>query len=214
MQLPPLPRIPIDLNLEEKEFLTSLDGKIDGLLVAGREDNKLYAMGNRGGRLGYDHFDQKTIWDFSVREYVTLDRETTTGKVEECSFQGSDYTPKESAGGILTLGLYVAYRELTPAQRGRISSRRNFISRARNFEKKNLADIEEKIKPIRLYQGTIEEVERDIGRPLERVDTNLPETYIQREDIFWLRVQTYLLGGDAVVHYQPGSAIGTPVRFK
>ena len=38
-------------------------------------------------------------------------------------------------------------------------------------------------------------------------------TFMQQADDFWLRVDAFCLGADAVVHYQPGSAIGTPVKF-
>ncbi len=219
MQLPPLPLVPIDLNREEKEFITSLDEKVDSILVAGREADKLYVMGSRGRSLfcGRDLSfceDSKNILG-QVKEYVTIDRETTTGKVEVFSFQGPDYkTWKDLTMALATFMLYIAYFENSAARREMRSLQQAFHSKAMSFREQNLANIAEKIKPIRLYQGTLEEVERDLGRPLERVDTGKPETYIQKTDPFWLRVEAYLLGANAVAHYQPGSAIGTPVRFK
>ena len=214
MQLPPLPLIPIDLNQGEKDFLRSLDGKVDSILVAGREDNKLYAMGNRGGSL-YFPKGHDCINSFNVKEYVTINNNPAAGITEVSSFQGPDYKNwKDLAAFMLTAGLYALGLELTVAQRARRSLQRAFHSRARGFRKQNHADIEEKIKSIRLYQGTIEEVAGELGKPLERVDTGKPETYLHKNDPFWLRMEAYLLGANAVVHYQPGSAIGTPVRFK
>lgn len=215
MQLPPLPLVPIDLNREEKEFITSLDGKVDNILVAGRENNKLYVLGNKGGDLSFLE-NYGCVYSCNVRDYVTMDREAATGEVGVSSFLGPDYkTTKDLFKFMLTLGLYAVYHDcLSGAQRERRYLQQAFHSQALNFRERNLADIVEKIKPIRLYQGTLEEVERDLGQPLERVDTGRPETYIQEQGPFWLRVEAYLLGANAVVHYQPGSAIGTPVRFK
>ena len=214
MLIPSLPFVPIDLHKDEKEFLHSLEGKVDNILVAGRKDNKLYVMGNKGGSLYFPH-GYEYLNSFNVREYVTIDRETTTGNVEVSSFQGPDYkTWKDMTAAVATVGLSIAYFECSAAQRERKNLRDRFHSRAMRLRESNLNDIAEKIKDIRLYQGTLEEVQQDIGKPLERVDTGKPETYLQKDDPFWLRVEAYLLGANAVVHYQPGSAIGTPVRFK
>jgi len=73
--------------------------------------------------------------------------------------------------------------------------------------------------PIKVYQGSIGEASNELDRPLERVDTGKPETFIRHGDrspnaLLFLRAHTALLGGNAVVHYQPGSAIGTPVRYR
>ncbi len=215
MQLPPLPLVPIDLDREETEFLTSLDGKIDGILVAGRERNQLQVLGNRGGHLSFlENYDY--VNTYNVRDYVVINRENDTGKIDVCSFPGPDYkTWKDEVAFLLTVGLYTAYqRFISTTQRRKRIIQKAFNSKALFFRDQNLANIAERIKPIRLYQGTMEEVERDLGRPLERVDTGKPETYIQKKDPFWLRVEAYLLGANAVAHYQPGSAIGTPVRFK
>ena len=69
-----------------------------------------------------------------------------------------------------------------------------------------MEELTENIKDVRVYQGSLENV--------ERVDTGNPETFIRASDTFGLRVKAYLLGADAVVEYQPGSSIGTPVKFK
>lgn len=87
-------------------------------------------------------------------------------------------------------------------------------TKVNEFQKANLEDLKDAIKDIKIYQGTTEEVEKELGVELKRIDTGKPETFIQGEDSFWLRVKAHLLGADAVVHYQPGSAIGTPVKYK
>lgn len=214
MLIPSLPFVPIDLNQEETEFITSLDGKIDHLLVAGREGNKLYALGNRGGELYFPHGGEYLSSSY-VREYVTFDRVAATGNVNVSSFRGPEFkNGKDIIAAVFTVGLYLAYFEFSADQNERKNLKDSFHSRAMRFREKNSNDILEKIKDIRLYQGTMEEVAGDIGRSLERVDTGRAATYLHKDDSFWLRVEAYLLGADAIVHYQPGSAIGTPVRFK
>jgi len=76
------------------------------------------------------------------------------------------------------------------------------------FQKANLADLEKAVKDIKVYQGTIE------GAELELIDTGKPETFIRARDTFWLRAKAYALGADAVINYQSGSSIGTPVKYK
>jgi hypothetical protein len=89
----------------------------------------------------------------------------------------------------------------------------------------NQMDLNDKIKDIRLYQGGLEEVAAVLGKELELVDTGKPQTFIKVEkrdgsyasilpDTDWLRLEAFKLHADAVIHYQPGSAIGTPVRIK
>ena len=82
-----------------------------------------------------------------------------------------------------------------------------------NFQQLNSRDLSIALSEIRLYQGTIDEVERDLGRKLARVDTKKPNTFIRADNDYDLRLKAHLLGADAIVHYQPGSSIGTPVEF-
>lgn len=83
----------------------------------------------------------------------------------------------------------------------------------RKFKEKNLSELMENIKDIRIYQGSIEEVSRESACEAKRVDTGKPETYLKAENELELRIKAYYLGADAIVHCQPGSAIGTPVKF-
>ncbi len=91
-------------------------------------------------------------------------------------------------------------------------------------------ELEESVSDINLYQGSIDEVSKQIGRSLELVDLKTPKTFIeadnergyvrvQEESIgpftsdFMLRLKAKEVGADAVVHYMHGSSIGTPVKF-
>jgi len=84
----------------------------------------------------------------------------------------------------------------------------------REFRDANWRETVGKASSVRVYQGGMEEVERETGRQLERVDTGRPETFIREYDSFWLRLSAYRKGADAIIHCQPGSSIGTPVRYK
>ena len=212
MQLPSLPQIPIGLDQESIHFLKSLEGKVDEILVARKEGDLLSVLGYRGGRL-YFSDGYPAVSSYGVKDYVTITR--TQSDVSETSFRGPDYKNlRDVVAGILTIGFFIAYFELNARHRQLQRDQEKFHSLAAQMKKQNLQDIEEKIKPIRLYQADQAGVERDVGRTLERVDTGKPETYLHANDTFWLRVEAYQLGADAIVSYQPGSAIGTPVKFK
>lgn len=96
----------------------------------------------------------------------------------------------------------------------------NFYRKIEEYKQDNLKDAEEKVKDIKIYQGTIEEVAKRLGRPLEAVDTHQPETFVRGCDSFMLRVKAHQFGGEAIVHYQnnpmrynPHFCIGTPVKY-
>lgn len=84
--------------------------------------------------------------------------------------------------------------------------------------------LEELAAPIRLYQGSIAEVERDVNMRLKRIDTQTPETFLRAPEAFDLRVRAAQLGANAVVHYRAQKMdagdgydevfhLGTPVKF-
>jgi len=109
-------------------------------------------------------------------------------------------------------------------ERGKISSCKTFSiwdmfwdkavsRRIETYIQRNLKNAERKIEHIKLYQGSIEEIQKDLGRSVKRLETGKPETFLKEDDTFMLRVRSYLMGADAIVHYQPGSSIGTPVKF-
>ncbi len=113
---------------------------------------------------------------------------------------------------IITLGLHKLYTSIPFIKRDKRKTR-EFNQNFNKFQNANMSELTEAIKDIRIYQGTIDEVANDLGFALERVDTKDPKTYIAAEDTFYLRVKAHLMGADAIVHYQPGSAIGTPVKY-
>jgi len=88
-----------------------------------------------------------------------------------------------------------------------------YEQRRRQIWDANEKDMMDEIQGIRVFQGSIDEVALDICRPLQRVDTDSPETFIRASDTNQLRFMAYRLGADLVVHYQPGSSIGTPVKY-
>ncbi len=117
-----------------------------------------------------------------------------------------------STGGILEENIFKRFGELSYRKKDV-----KYHDRKWKLERLYLKRLEESVKDIRVYQGTIDEVSEDLGKELERVDINQPETFIQAPDSknknLALRLLAKYLGADAIVHYQPGSALGTPVRF-
>ena len=109
-----------------------------------------------------------------------------------------------------------------------IPSRRNDIGLTKVYDGMKswmnslmIKKFDEIAKPIKMFQGSLEEVTAEVGEVLEIVPSKEPETFVrvkegfsERSSDYWLRVKTALLGGQYVAHYQPGSSIGTPVRIK
>jgi len=102
---------------------------------------------------------------------------------------------------------------LRPSVRERLRKTKRFNKTTQEFKNRNMDDLTEAVKDIRVYQEPVAGVEQALGRPLEIVDTGKSETFIKDKDSFWLRVKAYCLGANAVVDYQPGSSIGTPVKY-
>lgn len=94
---------------------------------------------------------------------------------------------------------------------------------------RSMRELEKSVEDVKLYQGPIDEVSEQVGKRLELVDLGTPETFlrvdnkynsIEQQGIkmsvtpdFMLRFKAKNLGANAVVHYMPGSSMGTPVRF-
>ncbi len=94
---------------------------------------------------------------------------------------------------------------------------KQYFRKVKEIGESNMEDLRKYVEEIKLYQGNMEEISKDLGVELKRVDRNdnydKHRTFMQQMDDFWLRVEAFCVGADAVVHYQPGSAIGTPVKF-
>lgn len=209
LSAPIFPRIPFGVSAHDIKFLHSLEGRIDNILVASNEAENWWVLGHRGGELGFRNYGgSEFIHEEGVKEYVSLEGNIKTGEIHESSFPSPDYTFKDF------LGMLFPSRCPSLSREERSNRRGQFFQQVNAYLAKNRDELSKKIKHIRIYQATIPEVERITGKELEIVDTKRPEQFIECQDSFWLRVQSYQLGADAVVHYQPGSAIGTPVRFK
>lgn len=112
-----------------------------------------------------------------------------------------------------SLGLY-ALKRLLPKEKAVRAFLREYDPRGFGGDNHaNMADANQRTQHIRIYQGSMEEVERDLGKPLQRVDLKGPLTYLKAGDDVWLRIQAHNVGADAIIHCQPGSAMGTPVRY-
>jgi len=198
MIIPDLPYVPIDMNDETIGFLGSLEDRLTEINVVRLDGNILYVLGTEN--LLNDPENQ-------IETYHKIERNESRD-VTETTFKDNN-----NFFGIFptffTFGLY----QLAPHNVLRRMRKKEYQSQVERFKQLNLEDIEEKISGIRVYQGTIGELQSELGKPLRRVETDKPETFIEAHDPFWLRVKAYQLGADAVVHYQPGSSIGTPVRY-
>lgn len=137
---------------------------------------------------------------------VALDRRTES--VEKTTFS-DPWEIGDVLATIVTLGGYTLLKSYKERRR----QMREYKQNVARVQAANTADAETKIAPIAVYQGDLDEVERILGHPLEHVDTGNPTQFLHVDDLFLLRAQAYLLGADAVIHYAPGSATGTPVRF-
>jgi len=196
MAIPSLPNVPIDMDAETRNFLESLEGKLDEIDVARVEGEDLYVLGLK------KEFYDLILWDFEI----VMDR--VSGQVRETSFKKLESIDTVFARAF-SFGLY----ELSSNIRQRKIQTKEYERKVAQYKIANLNDIKEKVKDVRIYQGNFDEVQRELGRSLERVDTGKPETFLEAHGPLWLRVEAYLHGADAIIHYQPGSSIGTPVRY-
>jgi len=110
-------------------------------------------------------------------------------------------------------GLYGALDSLRPFAFRRRRQTREWEQELSNYRLANFKDLEKEVESISVYQGSMEEISNELHRELERVDIDHSAKYLHSDDPYWLRAEAWALGADAVVHYQPGSATGTPVRF-
>lgn len=173
--------------------------------VVRKEDGKVHVFGRSGGRV------------FSPSPYLHyITHDANSGEIiQEDSFKSKDNSDLvfSFTFSLLGVGLPFFINELRPSNFKNRRKAREYYNKVHQFKNANMADLREAVKDIKVYQGTIEEVSEDLGKGLERIDTGKPETFIKGKDTFWLRVKAHIFGADAVVHYQPGSSIGTPVRY-
>jgi len=143
-----------------------------------------------------------------VKTYWEIFLDTKLDKDGASNFE-SPYSPADTLGLIFTLGLY----SLSSGRKSRVKSEREFWEKVREYRKHNLLDAAGKTKNIRVHQLSLSDLEKELGKPVERVDTGRSESFITAGTTLDLRMQAYRLGANAVACYQPGSAIGTPVKI-
>ena|SRR3989304_116240 len=107
---------------------------------------------------------------------------------------------------VLLLSIPTFINGLRSSEKERVRKVRQYFNDMHQFQDANMMDLEKAANGIELYQGAVEGT--------ERVDTGKPEKFIRAKNDFVLRVRALELGADAVAYYQPGSAIGTPVKYK
>lgn len=218
MQLPPLPQIPLDLDTDNRQFLESLDGRLDRILVARKEGDKLHVMGKKGRGSVYFEGERVVVsYPQGGLNYVTLERDTSSGEVQESSsLDVWSWSNKEKklAWSTLGIGYAIWWTYFSKERKQRVEAEDNFKNKASHYYQQNLDDIRQKVKHIPVLQSPLSEAESRLGQKLDFVETGSADTFIHASELLWLRAKAYLLGADAIVHYQPGSAIGTPVKFK
>ncbi len=206
MYIPDIPYIPLRLNDKGKEFLRSLEDRVDVIIAAGFDG---YITLNVFGIKGSASFIDNKIEGYFVKEYKIVKKYLNIG-LDEVSEESFKDPLKPFWPIVATAGLYM----LSSSYRIGRRREKEFWRKANQIKQQNTEEMEGEVRHIRLYQGSIKEVERDLDTVLTRVDTKKPETYLHAENPLMLRVRAHLLGANAVVHYQPSSAIGTPVKFK
>lgn len=214
MHLPDVPYMPLRLEKEEKEFLDSLEGKIDTVLVARREGEMFSVLGYNEGRMKFVPWEPY-VEDRDVKEYVQAEVNRKTGEqTYEVSMGAFYYSGREEVLMLGTLMVYGLIRAFSPMQYERERRREVFYRRSKEYLTLNTTEVEEELKRILVYEGPLKDVMARLGVEVENITLPGVEQFISAKDIFQLRVEAARLGADAVIQYTPGSAIGTPVRFR
>ncbi len=203
MKMPKMPYSPINMDAEMIAFLKTLEDKwfvhptikslrykVSSIEITGIIGNTLYVLGEAGpfGELRFGM--EKDIESSEVKENVF-----------KPYYRGLLW--------IFTAGLYGKI----PYISAREKQTNEYWKRYREIRTANERGIDEKIKDIKVFQGTIGEIEKSLGVKLEMVELSKPETFIKADNIYWLRAEAGRAGANLVVHYQPGSAVGTPVKI-
>jgi hypothetical protein len=216
------PFIPVKIEDEVvKGMIKSLEDKIIAVEAIKIEEQQILVLGYEG-ELASPIKYHEIKWD---RKANTLMKEI---------FENPN-TSKRNIMKTATLGMY----NLLPYQRKLKKRHLRHEQKINDCIEANLNELKKKINHINIYQGSIQDAERELEKEMEITETNNKQKFII-EDVdlidsiicrdfnryvgyfrnnFWMKVQAYALGADAIVNYQPikttlGSAIGTPVRFK
>lgn len=204
MDIPRVPIAPLDIDEDAKKFLSSfsLEGKMHQIEAIGIEGNDVYVLGQH-------HYPDRFF-------EIVYNKE---GYDRQSSFRAAGAL-ESVLPSVLTLGLF----QLTPWMSARRHKSREYKEKVDNFKAKNMADAEEKLKHIKVYQIDVSSLEKQLKKPLEIVDTGRAEQYLAASDTFYLRIEAYRLGADAISNlqafdnYLAGTPVnnylaGTPVKF-
>ncbi len=214
MHLPDVPYMPLRLMSEERDFLNSLEGKIEHILIGRKEGEVFSVLGYTEGRMKFVPCEPY-LEEREVGEYVTIDLNLNTKEVREERGKGVyNYTSGEGLLLMGTLGMYGIVRAFSPQQFARERFQQEFYGRAVGYLQENKADLKREVEQIPIYEGPLMDVERRLGKKLEFIDLQRPDQFLSCRDTFWLRVEAARRGADMVIQYTPGSAVGTPVRVR
>jgi serine/threonine protein kinase len=120
-----------------------------------------------------------------------------------------------SAPAFISLKKHYSQRKVI---KQKIEGAKEYLQYALKFRQSNEKDLNRKINGIILYQGTLNEVIEQTGRPMKIVNTGTNTSFIQGFGYYKtgnLRETAFELGADAIINYQEseGRVIGTPVIF-
>ena len=111
-----VPYIPLRLEKVEKDFLDSLEGKVEHILIGRREGGKFSVLGYNKGRMNFVPYEPY-VEEREVEEYVMVERKGVTGEVTEQRGRGVYYNDRELLLFFGTVGLYGLVREFSGNQR-------------------------------------------------------------------------------------------------
>jgi hypothetical protein len=77
----------------------------------------------------------------------------------------------------------------------------------------NYTNLRKELDKINIYQLSIGDAENKLKTTLEIIETGSQQKFLKAQNDSNLLLKAYILGADAIVEYQPGSAMGTPVKF-
>jgi len=190
------PILPLDRHDEVKEFVDGLLNRktISCVIAAKADENSIQVLGKK--RYGDGFFDLCIELNFDKKSGSI----TKKSCFEAC---GSLFVFMPITGPLWLLDM---------------PKRKKFNKKLEEIRESNIQDIKNRIKDIGIFQGSIAEVEKQIGAELEIISSKEKTwektEFMKEHDIFQLKAHACLAGADAIVHYQTGSALGTPVKIK
>lgn len=204
---PPTISVEIDMNDEVKTFLESIHGRGPYVGAARIEGNELYVIG----------YEKKSRDEYEYLEFIK-NMET-----------GEKYVRKARPAKVIDF----YFLPLTLKAYSRYKLRKAMVRRMLEIREKNLAELKDLIKDVKIYQRDIKEVEKELGRPLEIIGTSKLESWLgeadtsmrryelkfkigkdkDEADTMMLKYEAWKRGGIAVVDCKVDPVRGTPVKL-